>query len=764
MGATFSRIKTWNPEVLTNEDLNAEIDNILNNLGPLGIDDYSTNTALMQTQTDPGEVGSESLATSLAAELARLRFAIAEIKGETYWYTSADSSISELASALGGGIESNRVASGRVRTLPASSQPIYLKPAGSGNGRTVTLDGTPTSFVYFIEGVQYTISTDVTSGTLTAAPASNNTALVNDAALTSDFEYSKLLGEFGTAIMIDNIGTEISGLSGKLAAFSITNGVDTEYFIGRVGTDRITECKRGYFFSSTDTPFPRIAFSDNDTITLMKLTWVFANTLGTLAVTYNNPVVSSDEPTSPAIGDYWFDLVNDKWRIYNSSTFVDADATLVGICFQSTADTLGARSVDFFRAYEPTNTLEVQRNSNTQIWAKERFGELNVYGSGVRFKVDRPVWDITADLDSGLVEAASTMYYLYIKENGDRLISDQHPLDRTQDLKGLYHPHQAWRCVGSFFNDASSNIEAVIDYSDLDARNFAISTAVAASALTFYVHTNPLVKYKTKSATAASGAVTQMQIAGLRTLTVPSTATLGHTSAFDHYIFPYFLLQGQNPELAIASRFHDDGQIVSTTLLNTGSDTANIYSLAARTSVPVLRFGRMLSNQTTAGTWAAVPTEVKTLGSDAQQFCKVTTNTATNISNGATATLDMSTVVYDPYGMADTANDAIDFSIAGYYSVSWMVNLSTNATTVNARLRSLIRLNGTTIIGVNNSQFADASGFAGTGSGTGGSFIYYFDSGDTITLEVSNGDSVAHAVQAGADNTWMQALRIPMLA
>lgn len=87
MPANFSRLKTWaSLEVLTNEDLNDEFDNIINSLSNTTLDDYSTNVAQMQLQTSPGTVGSESLATSLAGELERIRFVIARITGKTYWY------------------------------------------------------------------------------------------------------------------------------------------------------------------------------------------------------------------------------------------------------------------------------------------------------------------------------------------------------------------------------------------------------------------------------------------------------------------------------------------------------------------------------------------------------------------------------------------------------------------------------------------------------------------------------------------------------
>lgn len=92
-GATFSRIKTWNTgEILTASDLNAEFNNILNNLTPAGVDDYSANNTEMRTVTDPYPGFSESLATSLQGEIERLRYQVLQLKKSiqvssiTYWY------------------------------------------------------------------------------------------------------------------------------------------------------------------------------------------------------------------------------------------------------------------------------------------------------------------------------------------------------------------------------------------------------------------------------------------------------------------------------------------------------------------------------------------------------------------------------------------------------------------------------------------------------------------------------------------------------
>lgn len=79
-----------NYDTLYNE-FNGNIDN--NNvkasagIAPSKVDDYSTNATQMQTTTDPGDVGTESLPTSLQGEIERLRFKIKQIVGGAQWYS-----------------------------------------------------------------------------------------------------------------------------------------------------------------------------------------------------------------------------------------------------------------------------------------------------------------------------------------------------------------------------------------------------------------------------------------------------------------------------------------------------------------------------------------------------------------------------------------------------------------------------------------------------------------------------------------------------
>lgn len=460
MGATFNRIKNWTTEVLSNTDLNAEIDNILNNLTPAGMDDYSSNAAAMRLSTDPGESGSESLATSLAGEIERLRFAIKEMKGSDvdYWYETAASSLGELATVIGGGLPGNRVVS--CATSANSSQPLALDP--DGTAATVVLDCTPTPFVYYVNGTQYTLSADVTLTGLGLAPSTNNTATVDMAILTSlggDPQSSEWLGQFGTGITVDAMGSEITALVGKTAAFSISNGSATEYFIAYVeSTTKLSRIWRGAFFNSSLAAVPSIPFTDNDTITLLRLTWVFAKTDGTLAVTYNPVTVAGAEPASPDTGDYWYDVGNETWKTFNSVAWVSANATLIGVTVQNTTGCIGARTFDIFKNYSGTNNINLQKESTSLISCHNTHAQISVYGTPINFGHSRPQWDMASDLDDGLTEAASTYYFFYIKESGATVISNKAPINRY-DLNGFYHPSETWRCVGFMWNNASSNFD-----------------------------------------------------------------------------------------------------------------------------------------------------------------------------------------------------------------------------------------------------------------------------------------------------------------
>lgn len=143
MAALFSRVKNWvSGEVLTAAALNAEFNNILNNLIPSQIDDASTNVTAMRATADPGESGSESLSSNLLGEIQRLRFALVEAKGTTYWYETPQANLAGITNSSG---EVDTIADGLVTTAKIADNDVTAaKMAANAVGTSILQDGAVT--------------------------------------------------------------------------------------------------------------------------------------------------------------------------------------------------------------------------------------------------------------------------------------------------------------------------------------------------------------------------------------------------------------------------------------------------------------------------------------------------------------------------------------------------------------------------------------------------------------------------------------------
>lgn len=361
--------------------------------------------------------------------------------------------------------QTNVVLSGKTRTT--SNQPAFITPNGSALSFQIL--GLTTNLIIDISGTAVTVNSDLTKSSLTAAPSSQNTCLVNDTD-AADQEDTRLWGEpeHRKVITIDTIGTNITALDGKYAAFMLDNGSSTEYFIALVDTsnNRLIKCRRGFFYDSALAPKNRIFFSNNDTITLLKLGWVFMeNNSTTVDVSYTVPVWDFQSPLSPATGDYWYDMSNSLWKRYDGATFQIVNRTLIGQFVNNTTACVGARCEPFFAKYSRDNDLEIEKQTSEIIRAAMPHCRVNVAGNLLAFGNSLPSWNITTELAGSAdmynsSEQASTMYYLYLKDTGETVMSDISPY-YSKEFYAPYHPHNPWRCVGLAYNDGTSDLTAV---------------------------------------------------------------------------------------------------------------------------------------------------------------------------------------------------------------------------------------------------------------------------------------------------------------
>lgn len=86
MPGLYSHTTRATGTVLTATIYNGDHQNHIDNQIPTMTDDYSVNVAQMQSVVNPGTVGAEVLATSLAGEIERLRYVIKTMHGGAQWY------------------------------------------------------------------------------------------------------------------------------------------------------------------------------------------------------------------------------------------------------------------------------------------------------------------------------------------------------------------------------------------------------------------------------------------------------------------------------------------------------------------------------------------------------------------------------------------------------------------------------------------------------------------------------------------------------
>ncbi len=504
----YSRIKTWGTaDTILGADLNAEFDNILSNFNPEMLAGYSQNATEMQTQTYPGAIGSESLATSLAGELARLRYMISAISGTTYWYTTPAATLAQLNSIIGAAAFGNRINSGTTSGTTGSVIPSFLVAAGSGT--TATLKATSVALSYQIAGVTYTIAADTTLGFTLGGTGSTYNATVTDLTLPqAGTQGTNVIGENGSQITVSSMGASMSAVSGQLVGLKTTAG---EYLLGRVqSATQITNCMRGFFFDSTGALVSRGTISNTDILQLMGTSWIFASTTGTLSALYNRePKAGGVAPATPASGDYWYDTSTNLWKTYTGTAWTASNSTLIGIALTDSANCVATRSFEFFGNYSDLSNIEIfadSQNSGTIVRSRLPGAQVSVYGTFLNFAADYVRWDFSTNLDTGS-QVASTLYYFYLDTNGRSWISKVAPNDRRNDLRGYYHPGKPWRCFGYGWSNSATLVDNVESFYRGDDASPVSNITTASNVIIPY---NIVQREQIITLTGAAGAFTQV--------------------------------------------------------------------------------------------------------------------------------------------------------------------------------------------------------------------------------------------------------------
>lgn len=160
--------------------------------------------------------------------------------------------------------------------------------------------------------------------------------------------------------------------------------------------------------------------------------------------------------------------------------------------------------------------------------------------------------------------------------------------------------------------------------------NGSLAASVGSSALTIALKTaagadpsaaDPvLVAFR--NATIGTGTVTLLAVTAPLSIVIPSTATMGQTNAVAARLWVALINNAGTVELAAKNTQIGNGKIdpinegslISTVALGTGSDSAGVwYSTTLRSNVAFRLAGYIESTQATAGTWATTPSVIQTM-------------------------------------------------------------------------------------------------------------------------------------------------------
>jgi len=344
-------------------------------------------------------------------------------------------------------LEAYSISSGK-ETIDGS--PDFMQFVPSTTNGTITAGGSNVNLQLKINAVDVTVTADIAVNGMNTAPAANNTCLVNDIAYSNQ-SFTKTEGEFGdTFIVIDTIGTEITGLNGTVQPF-LQGG---EMFFALIDTTntKLVSFERGIAGTA------REALSNNDTITLLKASYIFLDQDGsTVFISNEYPRYLETDPGTAPTNDIIFNTTEQVWKQFDGFVWTALDAIFLGTFILDNTESIAAISNQFDLGWAENANFEIKHIDNDTV----QFEISDVFVGGVNHRFREPsVRQVTlsGNLEPSEVESANTLYYIYIDRNGQYFFSTKAP--RNKDLRqGLYHPQRNWRCLSVVANDSSSDIQ-----------------------------------------------------------------------------------------------------------------------------------------------------------------------------------------------------------------------------------------------------------------------------------------------------------------
>ena len=269
-----------------------------------------------------------------------------------------------------------------------------------------------------------------------------------------------------------------------------------------------------------------------------------------------------------------------------------------------------------------------------------------------------------------------------------------------------------------------------------------------------------------RSGTASSSDWNIREVTSALSVVVSSGSTLGHASGIVQHFFVYAIDNAGTVELAVSNLPPDyPGTFLGQRLISTtaeggagGADSATgIYSTTARSNVPWVCLAMCKSNQTTAGTWASVPTQIDmapfTIPTNA--FSAYRSADVGGIANATFVKATHDAEVFDFDGVFDAAtNNRFQPNVAGIYVIQHSDQFG-SLVDPSRCISSLFK---------NGSEHKRGSDYISGGNsdagGSGGAVVIANGTSDYFEHYVYQGSGGARTLKGGDSVTWFAGQRI----
>lgn len=349
------------------------------------------------------------------------------------------------------------------------------------------------------------------------------------------------------------------------------------------------------------------------------------------------------------------------------------------------------------------------------------------------------------------VAQTTAMLNAMVGDSGSGGTKGMVPAPATGDATKYLRGDATWQTISASSLPTSANF----------VNNLSVAFSVGASALTIAIKTAAGSDCSAgdkgtiyfPSATAATGTYAAVELAASLSLVVSSGSKLGTVDATESNGYVYLINSAGTMKTGVSGTYYPPGSII-TTVAEGGAGAADsvseIYSDAVYSNVVAMPINKFTTTQTTAGTWAAVPT-----ASRPWPFCpgfvgcSYETDAGQSLTSGAITQIIFEDKIIDSHSMMNTGTGTVTIPVSGKYLITFQYLMaSSTAWEVTEAGAGYIYKNGTQVCASYYSLPASTASSLYISSGSV-QYLNSFVKGDTVDCRVFQDSDSTRTLQAG---------------